>query len=216
MFHVKHPRRADPGTESFVVAIPGPVYTPSVDPTNDGLVPASPRVTEVVTALNLTFAAVGAVIAAVLDSTLVRYVEIGSAHLHLVLILAVLWTTVVDVDGGLVVAFVGGLTLDALVGRPLGSTAFVMLLAVGLAYLMARPLSRFRLVMPALAVFAGSVVSSSALLALYGALRGSVPIDDPLAFVVPGAIVDTIVAAILTPFAVAIRDRAISPERVDW
>lgn len=166
--------------------------------------------------MNLTFAAVGAVVAAVLESTLVRHVEIGSAHLHLVLILAVLWTTVADVDGGLVVAFVGGLTLDALVARPLGSTAFVTLLAVGVAYLVARPLARFRLVMPALAVFAGSVVSAAALLFLYGALRGPVPIGDPLAFVLPGALADTVVAAILTPFAVAIRDRAASPERVDW
>ncbi len=166
--------------------------------------------------MNLTFAAVGAVVAAVLESTLVRHLEIGSAHLHLVLILAVLWTTVDDVDGGLVVAFVGGLTLDALVARPLGATAFVTLLAVGLAYLMARPLARFRLIMPALAVFAGSVVSSVALLVLYGALRDPVPIADPLGYVLPGAVADTILAAVLTPLAVAIRDRAKSPERVDW
>src|SRR3989304_7089911 len=92
-----------------------------------------PRVIEVVTALNLTFAAVGAIVAAVLESTLVRHVEIGSGHLDLVLILAVLWTTVADVDGGLVVAFVGGLTLDALVARPFGSTAFALLVGAGVA-----------------------------------------------------------------------------------
>jgi rod shape-determining protein MreD len=166
--------------------------------------------------LSLTFAAIGAIIAAVLESTLVRHVELGSAHLQTVLILAVLWTTIADVDGGLVVAFVGGLTLDALVARPLGSTAFVTLLAVGLAYLMARPLARFRLVMPALAVCAGSIVSSVSLLVLYGALREPVALDDPVAYVVPVAIADTVVAAVLTPFAVAIRDRAAGPERVDW
>jgi rod shape-determining protein MreD len=169
-----------------------------------------------VTALNITFAAVGGIIAAVLESTLVRHVEIGSAHLQLVLILAVLWTTVANVDGGLVVAFVGGLTLDALVARPIGSTAFVTLLAVGLAYLMARPLARFRLVMPALAVLAGSLLGSIVLLIIYGALRGPMEISDPVSFVLPTAVADTIVAAILTPFAVAIRDRATSPERVDW
>lgn len=166
--------------------------------------------------MSLTFAAIGAIIAAVLESTLVRHVELGSAHLQTVLILAVLWTTIADVDGGLVVAFVGGLTLDALVARPLGSTAFVTLLAVGLAYLMARPLARFRLVMPALAVCAGSIVSSVSLLVLYGALREPVALDDPVAYVVPVAIADTVVAAVLTPFAVAIRDRAAGPERVDW
>jgi rod shape-determining protein MreD len=191
------------------------VYTPPVDPANDGLVPALPRVAEG-DRMNMTFAAVGAIIAAVLESTLVRHVEIGSAHLHLVLILAVLWTTVADVDGGLIVAFVGGLTLDALVARPLGSTAFVTLLAVGLAYLMARPLARFRLVMPALAVLAGSLLASFVLLIIYGALRGPIQADDPLSFILPSAIADTFVAAILTPFAVAIRNRARSPERVDW
>jgi rod shape-determining protein MreD len=169
-----------------------------------------------VSALSLTFAAIGAIIAAVLESTLVRHVELGSAHLQIVLILAVLWTTIADVDGGLVVAFVGGLTLDALVARPLGSTAFVTLLAVGLAYLMARPLARFRLVMPALAVCAGSIVSSVSLLVLYGALREPVALPDPLSYIVPVAVADTIVAAVLTPFAVAIRDRAAGPERVDW
>jgi rod shape-determining protein MreD len=169
-----------------------------------------------VTALSLTFAAVGAVIAAVLEATLVRHVDVGSLHLHLVLILAVLWTTVADIEGGLVVAFVGGLTLDALVVRPMGSTAFAIILAVGVAYLLARSMVRFRLIVPALAVLIGSALSSIVFLMLYGALRGPIPISDPLALALPSAGLDALVALILTPPAIALRDRAASPERVDW
>lgn len=168
------------------------------------------------TALSLTFAAVGAVIAAVLEATLVRHVAIGSVHLHIVLILAVLWASVADIEGGLVVAFVGGVTLDALVARPMGSTAFAVILAVGLAYVLGRTIVRFRLVVPALAVLLGSVVSSAVFLLAYSALRGPIPIDDPLGQILPSAAIDAIVAGVLTPAAIALRDRAAGPERVDW
>lgn len=198
------------------MGVRGRGYTPSaVRPDRSAQCP--PRVDpEVVTALSLTFAAVGAVIAAVLEATLVRHVDVGSLHLHLVLILAVLWTTVADIEGGLVVAFVGGLTLDALVVRPMGSTAFAIILAVGVAYLLARSMVRFRLIVPALAVLIGSALSSIVFLMLYGALRGPIPISDPLALALPSAGLDALVALILTPPAIALRDRAASPERVDW
>jgi hypothetical protein len=98
----------------------------------------------------------------------------------------------------------------------MGSTAFATILAVGLAYLLARSIVRFRLVVPALAVLIGSVVSSGVFLLLYSALRGPILIDAPLTAILPSAALDAILAFVLTPPAIALRDRAAGPERADW
>ncbi len=166
--------------------------------------------------MSLTIAAVGAVVAAILESTLLRYVEIGGAHPHVVLVYAVLWTTVAGLDGGLTAAFVGGLTIDSLALRPFGSTAFALLVAVGLASAIARTFVRGRLLVPPVAVLVSSIVSSAVLLAVYGALRSPIPVADPLAELLPGAVYDTLLAALIAPLAIAIHDRATASERVDW
>ena len=57
----------------------------------------------------------------------------GDAQPHLVFVLAVIWTVAAGLDSGLVWAFVGGIALDVLAQRPLGHSAFALLIAVGVA-----------------------------------------------------------------------------------
>ena len=81
--------------------------------------------------MTLLLAAVGAVVTALVELTVTPYLRIGSAQPHPVLVLAVIVTIAVGLEAGLVWAFVGGLALDVLAQRPLGSSAFALLLCVG-------------------------------------------------------------------------------------
>ena len=66
------------------------------------------------------------------------------AQPHLVLVVGIVVTVAVGLEAGLVWAFVGGLALDVLADRPLGSTSFALLLCVGATAVLGRLLVRFR------------------------------------------------------------------------
>ena len=61
--------------------------------------------------MTLLFAAFGAIVAALLESTVIPYLRIGDAQPHLVFVLTIIVTVVAGFDRGLVFAFVGGLRL---------------------------------------------------------------------------------------------------------
>ena len=98
--------------------------------------------------MRLTLAAVGAVVAALLQLTIVPYLSIGDAQPDLVLVFAVVATTAGTVEAGLISAFIGGLMIDLLAPRPLGMTAFMLVVSVGIAAVLGRALDRVRLVVP--------------------------------------------------------------------
>jgi rod shape-determining protein MreD len=166
--------------------------------------------------MTLTLAAVGAVVAAVLELTLWPYLTIGGSHPHLVLVYVVILATTLDLDVAATAGFVGGLALDLLAPRPLGSSAFALLVVAGSAVAMARLMVQVRYLAPIVIVFALSFVYSLLVAALVGALGGSVVIDDPLMTLLPGAVYDAILAALVGPLAVALRVRRLEQERVDW
>jgi len=166
--------------------------------------------------MRLTLAAVGAVVAALLQSTIVPRLRVGDATPDLVLVFAVTATIAGTVEAGLLSAFIGGLIIDLLAPRPLGMTAFTLLLSVGLAALLGRTLGRVRYVAPAVAVFLGSILGSLLFLVLYGALRDRIPVADPVRAMMPDAIYSTVVALIVGPIAVGFQRRAAERERVAW
>ena len=73
--------------------------------------------------MTLLVAAIAATVAAIVELTITPFLRVGDAQPHLVFVLAVVWTVAVGLDSGLVWAFVGGLVLDTLAQRPLGTTA---------------------------------------------------------------------------------------------
>ncbi len=166
--------------------------------------------------MRLTLAAVGAVVAALLQLTIVPYLRVGNAQPDLVLVFAVTATVAGTVEAGLLSAFIGGLMIDFLAPRPLGMTAFTLLLSVGLAAIIGRTFDRVRLVAPIIAVFLGSCLSSVLFLFLYGALRERIPVADPAQATLPDALYSAAVAAVIGTIAVAIRQRSAERERVAW
>jgi rod shape-determining protein MreD len=166
--------------------------------------------------MTLLLAAVGAVVAALIELTAVPYLRIGTAQPHPVLVLAVVIAIAVGLEAGIVWGFVGGLALDVLAQRPLGSTAFALLLCVGGASVLARSLARLRPIVPIGAVLLLSIGYSMVLFVTYSALGAPPPAADPLGMVLPGAVYDAVLGAIIGPLTVALHDRRMEQERVDW
>ena len=81
--------------------------------------------------MTLLLAAVGATVTALLELTVGPYLKVGTAEPHLVLVLGIIVTVAIGLEAGLVWAFVGGLVIDVLAQRPLGSTSFALLICVG-------------------------------------------------------------------------------------
>jgi rod shape-determining protein MreD len=162
--------------------------------------------------MTLLLAAIAATVAAIVESTITPYVRVGDAQPHLVFVLAVVWTVAAGLDGGLVWAFVGGIVLDTLEHRPLGSTAFALLIAVGLTAALARPLHRIRPVVAIIATALLSLLYSMTLIVLFSVLRPATALTDPLRFIAPGVVYDVILAAVFGPLAVSIHDRFAADE----
>jgi rod shape-determining protein MreD len=166
--------------------------------------------------MSLAMAAIGAVVAALLNLTLAPMLHVGGAQPDFVLICAVIWTVVAGLEGGLIWAFIGGLMIDFLAPRPLGSTAFTLLVCVGGAALLARASFQFKYLAPIVAVLIFAIVNALLFLVVYGALRGPIPVSDPLAVILPAAIYDAAIAAVIGPVAVAVIARRQDRDRLDW
>jgi rod shape-determining protein MreD len=166
--------------------------------------------------MTLLLAAVGATVAALFELTVAPYLRVGDALPHLVLVLGIIVTIAVGLEAGLVWAFVGGLALDVLAQRPLGSTAFALLLCMGGASILGHLFSRVRPLAPIIATFVLSLLYSMVLFVLMGALRSPLPVSDPMSVILPGAIYDTVLAALIGPLVISIHDHRVQTERVDW
>lgn len=166
--------------------------------------------------MTLLLAAVGATVAATLELSLGPYIRVAGAQPHLVLLLGVVLTVALGLEAGLAWGFVGGLALDVLAQRPLGSTAFAMLLAVGVAAFLGRIGGGLRALVPIPATFLLSLLYSMTLFAAFNALRATIPVADPVGAILPGAFFDTFLAAVAGPLVVTIHDRRTEEERVDW
>ena len=166
--------------------------------------------------MRLLVAAVGATVAAMFELTVVPYVRVGDAHPHLVLVLGIVWVVAAGFESGLAWAFVGGLVLDVLAVRPLGASALALLVCMAGAAVAARALNPIRPLAPVPLTFAFSLVNSAMLFVLLSAVRSPVVVADPFGLLLPGAVYDTVLAAVLGPLAVSIHDKATEQERVEW
>jgi len=166
--------------------------------------------------LTLPFAALGALLAALVETSVAPELAIGGAQVDLVLALAIAATMVMGLEDGLVWALLGGLMLDMLVpGRPIGATTLVLLLSVGVAALAVRiPAPRRALALAA--VFVLSWGFHLALVAVLSATTGiSLTAFDPAVALVSAAI-NTLVAVPTVIAFGAVERRFGVTERADW
>jgi len=166
--------------------------------------------------MTLLLAAVGATVTALLELSVGPYLRVATSQPHLVLVLGVVVTIAIGLETGLAWGFIGGLALDVLAQRPLGSTAFALLLCVGGANLLARLVTGLRPALPIPATFLFSLLYSMMLFVAFNTLRATIPVADPAGAILPGAVYDAVLAALVGPLAVVIHDRRADVERVDW
>ena len=166
--------------------------------------------------MTLLLAAVGATVTALLELSVGPYLRIGTAEPHLVLVLGIVVTVAIGLEAGLVWAFVGGLALDVITQRPLGSTSFALLLCVAATSVLADVFIRVRPVVPIIATLLLSVLYSMIHFVALNALVAPIPVPDPISLVLPSAIYDTVLAALIGPLAIALHDRRADVERLDW
>jgi rod shape-determining protein MreD len=161
-------------------------------------------------------AAIGATIAAIFENTIGFYLRVGDAQPHLVLIFGIIWTFAVGIESGLAWAFIGGIVLDVLAKQPFGTSSFALVACIGIAAAASRLFGRARPLAVAPLVAIESLIYSMTLSVLFRALGAPVPGIDSVATLVPGIVYDTLVAVVVGPLAVAVRDRRADVERVDW
>ena len=161
------------------------------------------------------FAAVGAGMAALLESTIVSRYQIVGAQLQMSLVFVIAATIVFGFEEGIAWAFVGGLCLDFFAMRPLGSSVFELLIAVALVMVSEPLLSRSR--------YAGCVIATLLVTPIFlivsdittGLLRSSAP-PLHLTGLVAAGLANAGVAAVLSLLLIGIKRRAENRERVLW
>lgn len=161
------------------------------------------------------FAAVGAGIAALLESTVASRYQIAGAQLQIVLILGIAITLVYGFEEGLAWAFVGGLFLDFLAMRPLGSTVFDLLIVMAVTDLAVPVLSRSR--------YPGAIGAAFLLTPVFLLISNVVtgllsPPAPPVHFtsLLAAAVANAAVAALAAPLVIGLKRRAEQRERIVW
>src|SRR5690606_7340914 len=109
--------------------------------------------------------------ACLFQATAAARIKIYGVKPDLVLLLVVIGTLVYGGRSGLVWAFFGGLGLDIFSGGPMGSSSLALMAAALVAGFGHRTLSRFNVLVPLVAMVAGTVVYAGAYLGILAVLQ---------------------------------------------
>lgn len=166
--------------------------------------------------MSIPLAAVGAVVAALLETSVLPELTIAGAKPDLLFILTVAATMMIGVENGLTWAFVGGLMLDLLTpGRPLGATSLTLLLMVGATVAAMRFLPQRRVSIAVASVFVLAWAYEVLDIAILGFTSGTAATPSPTA-IAPIVVLSTLLAV---PVAAAMRLswlRMGAHDRMEW
>lgn len=161
--------------------------------------------------------AVGAVIAAIVESSVLTHLQVGGLRPDLVFAVGVALAMVLGFEGGMTWAFVGGLTLDLLLpGRSLGSTALALVLVTAMALLVARVTWPPRLVVIAATSFGLSFVYQVLLLGLLALTENVAFLGLSVTDLVLVGLLDAAITAVAVVVVRAIDLRFGERERLAW
>jgi rod shape-determining protein MreD len=167
--------------------------------------------------MSVLASAVGAILAAILESSVVTHLAVGGVTPDLVFAVGVAVAMVLGFDAGMTWAVAGGVMLDILVPeRVLGSTALTLVLVIGIALLVARATWPPRISVIAATTFGLSIVYQLLLLFLLGVTSGVSWADISIADMLFTALVNMVVAIPAVLVARALDLRFGEPERVAW
>ena len=166
--------------------------------------------------MSIPLAAIGAVVAALLETSVLPELTVAGAKPDLVFILALLATLMIGFEDGLAWAFVGGLMLDLLTpSRQLGATSLTLLFVVGAGSIAGRLLPARRIPVAVLAVFVLGWLYQWLMAFVLGFSAGVTTLPSPAA-VAPAVVFDTILAVPFAAGALVLWRRFGQPERMEW
>ena len=166
--------------------------------------------------MTLPFAALVAVIAAIMETSVLAELPLAGATADLVFVCAVVAMLVLGVEDGLVIGFAGGLLLDVSVaGRPLGAATLALLLTLGIAFLASRAIgSGRRLSVIGLVLVLTPVFHISFALIMVPTAEASFVVSP--AVVLIAAVLNALLAVPIAALFGMIERRFGPGERVDW
>jgi rod shape-determining protein MreD len=157
-----------------------------------------------------------ALIAALIETSVLPEIPIAGATADLVLVCAIAAALVLGVADGLVAAFLGGLLIDLLLpGRPLGAATVSLLLVIGIALVVSRVIGsarRFSAVLLAVVL----TVAYEIVLMLVLVVTENAPLSISPTVLIAAAVMNAI---FVIPFVVvfaAIERRFGATERTPW
>jgi rod shape-determining protein MreD len=166
--------------------------------------------------MSIPLAAVGAVVAALLEASVLPELTIGGAKPDLVLVLAIAATTMIAVEDGLAWAFVGGLMLDLLTpARQIGATSLAVLLMVGAAVALGRAFPHRRISITVLMVVVLGFLHQFVLPLALGLTTGLTAWPS-LDAVVPVVLLDALLAVPVAYVLQLLWQRFGAHDRLDW
>ncbi len=167
--------------------------------------------------MGLLSTAVGAVVAAILEVSVLAQLQLAGVRPDLVLAVGIGVAMTMGFDAGIVWAFVGGLLLDVMLPeRPIGSTTLAMLISVGAAMVVARVVETPRLVVIGVTAAAITFLYEGLLLAILDIASGVGMGAAPLASWVVMALLSGVIAMLTTWAIRSLLLRFGAFERVDW
>ncbi len=167
--------------------------------------------------MGLLSTAVGAIVAAILEVSVFAQLQLAGIRPDLVLAVGIGVAMTMGFDAAIVWAFVGGLLLDVMLPeRPLGSTTLAMLIAVGVALLVARVVESPRLLVVGITAFAITFLYEGLLTAILAVASGVDIGGMALASWAMGALMSGVIAVIAAWIIRSLLLRFGTIERVDW
>ena len=167
--------------------------------------------------MSVLASAVGAVLAAILESSVLTHLQMGSVRPDLVFAVGVAVAMVLGFESGMTWALVGGLMLDLLLpGRALGATALALVLVTAMALVVARTMWPPRLVVIAATVLVLTFVYQVLLLGLLTLTADvgftGLAVGDMLA----AGLMNVVIASIAVIVLRALDLRFGEPDRLAW
>lgn len=153
-----------------------------------------------------------AIIVGILHASIAPVIVVGGAIPNLVLVAVVFVTALGGFLAGITWAFLAGLTVNLLVGEPLGSVPLALLVVAALVAGGQRLVGRTVWVYPIAAAFAGSIVADAVGIGLSQLVSDASVDAFPSDLVLAAAAVNAVVAAILLVPARAIASRTVPEE----
>jgi len=166
--------------------------------------------------MSMPIVAFGALLAALLETSVLSELSIAGAKPDLVFAVAIVVAMAISFEGSLLWVLVGGLLVDALTGRPLGATALALLIVTGVAALLSRVTGAPRAVTVGAAAFVLTWLYQAVLLAILSVTAGVALVSIPVQLFLAISVMNGLLAILAVLALRAGYRRFGAAERAEW